>query len=328
MVGAASSPLGMEDRRSLHRSFGLFIFAALALSGVTVRSAESAPHPPVRVLFLGNSFLFGSGSPARFFRPASVTDLNGAGVGGVPALFKAFTLDAGLAFDVSVETASGQGFDYHLAKKANLISRPWDMVVMLSYSLLDQSKPGDPGLMIRSAKALGELFARHNPKVDLRLIATWPRADVVYPEGGAWHGKGVERMARDIRSAYDQAAAATPQVSGVIPVGEAWLRAMKSGFADDNPYDGIAYGRVSLWTHDHYHASTHGYYLEALVIFGHVTNRDPRSLGNDESAAFEFGMSPEQAAALQRIAAEELLAAGVRLDPFKSLAKPTKRRIE
>lgn len=315
-------------RRSFVRvRFALFTTLA-ALSAPAPASAAAEGAPPARVLFLGNSFLFGSGSPVRFFRPATVTDLNGAGVGGVPALFKAFAADAGLVFDVNVETASGQDFDFHLARKADLIAQRWDVVVMQSHSLLDRENPGKPDLMIRSARALGELFARHNPRVDLRLIATWPRADVVYPAGGAWHGKGVEAMARDLRTAYDQAAAATPQVRGVIPVGQAWLRAFRDGFADPNPYDGIAFGQVSLWTHDHYHASTHGYYLEALVIFGQVTNRDPRSLGKDERAAFELGMSPDQAAALQRIAAEELLAGGTKLEAFASKAPPLNRRIE
>ena len=303
----------------------LALFFSLLLAPAGLLGADAAP---VRVLFLGNSFLFGSGSPVRFFRPDTVNDLNRAGVGGVPALFKSFTGDAGFAYEVSVETASGQGFDFHLEKKASLIGRPWDVVVMQSHSVLNQAKPGDPELLIRSARALGEMFAGHNPRVDVRLIATWPRADLVYLENGAWHGKGLEGMARDVRAAYDRAAAATPQVRGVIPVGESWLRAIRAGFADGNPYDGVAFGQVSLWTHDHYHASTHGYYLEALMVFGHVTNRDPRSLGGDEAAAFELGMSKEQAEALQRIAAEELAAAGVRLEPFKTKAAPLIRRIE
>ena len=33
---------------------------------------------------------------------------------------------------------------------------------------------------------------------------------------------------------------------------------MQTGVADPNPYDGIEAGKVNLWTHDHYHASTHG----------------------------------------------------------------------
>lgn len=301
---------------------------ALLLVLLAAPFAAAAESKPVRTLFVGNSFLFGSGSSSRFFRPGTVTDLNQANLGGVPALFKAFTQAAGLNYDVSLETASGQGFDYHLEKKAQLIGQRWDLVVMLSFSLLDQNKPGDPALMIRSSRGLGELFARFNPEVDVRLIATWPRADMVYPEKGAWHGKGIEGMTRDLRVAYDQAAAATPQVRGVIPVGESWLRAIRAGFADGNPYDGIAFGQVSLWTHDHYHASNYGYYLEALMVFGHVTRMDPRSLGENEGVAFELGMAQEQAGALQKIAAEQLEADGVTLRPFKSLAPTPKRRIE
>ncbi|MEA3151753.1 MAG: hypothetical protein QOD56_2692, partial [Gammaproteobacteria bacterium] len=40
------------------------------------------------ILFIGNSFTFAYGSPVRYYRPDSVTDLNRAGQGGVPALFK------------------------------------------------------------------------------------------------------------------------------------------------------------------------------------------------------------------------------------------------
>lgn len=309
--------------------FGRSLLRLLVLSGlVLVSLVGAAESKPVRTLFVGNSFLFGSGSSSRFFRPGTVTDLNRAGVGGVPAMFKAFTEAAGLAYEVNLETASGQGFDYHLAKKADLIGQRWDLVVMQSHSLLDQAKPGDSALLVRSARALGELFARQNPQVDVRLIATWPRADAVYPAKGPWHGKGLDGMARDIRAAYDQAAAATPQVRGVIPLGESWLRAISSGFADGNPYDGIAFGQVSLWTHDYYHASNYGYYLEALMVFGHVTARDPRSLGENDVVAFELGMTPEQGAALQKIAAEQLLAAGLKLEPFASKTPAPKRRIE
>jgi hypothetical protein len=311
--------------KSLSRSLRFpFVLGFLLLASL----AAAAESKPVRVLFLGNSYLFGSGSSSRFFRPNTVTDLNQAKIGGVPALFKSFTQAAGLAYDVHLELASGQGFDYHLAKKSELIGQRWDLVVMQSFSLLDQAKPGDPALMIRSAKALGELFARFNSQVDIRLIATWPRADAVYPEAGHWHGKGIEGMARDVRAAYDQAAAVTPQVRGVIPVGESWLRAISTGFADGNPYDGIAFGQVSLWTHDYHHASNYGYYLEALMIFGHVTGLDPRSLGENDAAAFELGMAQEQAGALQKVAAEQLLAAGTKLAPFKSLTPAPKRRVE
>jgi hypothetical protein len=57
---------------------------------------------------------------------------------------------------------------------------------------------------------------------------------------------------------------------------------------------------------DNYHASTYGYYLEALVIFGSVTGRDPRALGGQEVAATQLGIASADAAALQELAGESL----------------------
>jgi hypothetical protein len=136
-------------------------------------------------------------------------------------------------------------------------------------------------------------------------MATWSRADQTYPEKGAWAGQPIEAMARDVRAAYDKAAAAA-SVKAVIPVGEAFTRAIQTGVADPNPYDGVGFGKVNLWTFDHYHASTHGYYLEALVIFGSLTGRDPRSLGESECSAYELGVSRAEARALQQVAFDEL----------------------
>ena len=179
--------------------------------------AAKASQPMGSVLFIGNSFLFGSGSPLRYYRAATVTDLNGTGFGGVPALFKSFTAQAGLDFTVSQETVSGQGLDHHIAEKAGVIGRPWDRVVMLGYSLLNRNKPGDPALLIQSAKQVAELLHSKNPQVDIRLIATWARADAVYPPTGHWHGKSVEQMTRDVRAAYDQAAASLRAERALVP---------------------------------------------------------------------------------------------------------------
>jgi hypothetical protein len=85
---------------------------------------------------------------------------------------------------------------------------------------------------------------------------------------------------------------------------------MQTGVADPNPYDGVEAGKLDLWTYDHYHGSTYGYYLEALVIFGALTGRDPRSLGDIECSAYELGLSREQAGALQQVAFDELAKGG------------------
>jgi hypothetical protein len=258
------------------------------------------------VLFIGNSFLYGYGSAVRFYRADTVTDLNNEGIGGVPALFKSFTQQAALDYDVSLETRGGSGLDFHLSEKLGVIGRQgWDKVVMHGYSTLDADKPRDPAKLIATAGQMADFLRTRNPGVELYLMATWSRADQTYPDKGAWAGKPIEQMGRDVRAAYDKAAAAA-NAKAVIPVGEAFNRAMQTGAADPNPYDGIDAGKIDLWANDHYHASTHGYYLEALVIFGTVTGRDPRSLGDNECSAYELGLSSAEVKSLQQIAFEQL----------------------
>ena len=245
------------------------------------------------ILFVGNSFTFGAESPpVQRYRPETVTDLNHEGIGGVPALFKCFTREAGLAYDVSLETASGMNLDFHHEQKAALIAGAWDHVVLQGYSTLDADAPGDAGKIIDYSARLAQLFHAANPQVDVRLVATWSRADQTYLASGHWFGKPIEAMALDVRAAYDQAAERSSIIRAVIPVGQAWNRAIAEGIAARNPYQGVAPGQISLWAADGYHASVYGYYLEALVIFGSVTGHDPRSLGRAEEAAAQLGISP------------------------------------
>ena len=282
--------------------------SALAASVLLVSSFTSAAGG-TSLLFIGNSFLFGSGSAVRFYRADTVTDLNHEGIGGVPALFKSFSQQAGLDYDVSLETRGGAGLDFHLANKLGVLDKSWDKVVMHGFSLLDADKPRDPAKLVTTSKQMADVLRARNPKVDLYLMATWSRADEIYPAKGAWAGQPIEAMARDVRAAYDKAAAAAA-VKTVIPVGEAWTRAIQTGVADPNPYDGIEAGKLNLWTYDNYHASTYGYYLEALVIFGSVTGRDPRTLGQNECSAFELGLSRTEAKTLQQVAFDQLAASG------------------
>jgi hypothetical protein len=283
------------------------LFYAAALVALVVAPAEART-----ILFIGNSFTFGANSAAHYYKSETVTDLNGPGangktVGGVPAMFKAFTQQAGLDYTVSVETVGGKGLDFHYAEKRALIDKPWDVVVMHGYSTLDQASPGNPALLIQSAKQMTGMLRARNARAEIWLDATWSRADQTYPEGKPWHGKPIQQMGKDIAAAYDQAAKVAP-ATGVVPVGLAWNRAIDTGFADDNPYDGIAAGKIDLWSYDHYHASAFGYYLEALLVFGKVTGKDPLSLGDKESVAEDMGFSARETHALQQIAHDQLAA--------------------
>jgi hypothetical protein len=292
----------MLSYRINHKVFAASAAFVFLLTGFATRASD--------ILFIGHSFVYGYGSPVQFYRPETITDLNHDGYGGVPAVFKAFTQQAGLDFNVTMEASSGKNFDWHYQNRTNDIGKPWDYVVMAGYSTLDQNKPGDPALIIKYARLLAELLHEKNARVDIRLMATWSRADQTYPRDGHWSGKTIDAMEKDIRAAYNQAASGCPFIKGVIPVGETWNHAMEVGFADPNPYDGIAHGQVDLWTFDDYHGSTYGYYLEALTDFGAITELDPRSLGKNERAAIELGISTDQTSKMQQIAYEQLLADG------------------
>jgi hypothetical protein len=265
-------------------------------------AAAVAAQPPRSILFIGNSFTFGADSDAMTYRKDSVTDLNGDGMGGVPALFKRFADEAGLRYEVSLETAAGQTLAWHLANKRSAIDRRWDAAVFQQYSTLDPDTPGDVTSTIPAARDLAALLRQRNPRADISLVATWTRPDLTYPKGKRWSGQPIERMALDLRKADNQVRAAVPSISRVVPVGEAFSCAIAQGVADPNPYDGLTPGKIDLWASDHYHASNEGYYLEALTIFTAVTHSDPRKLGRRELAARDLKIRPAVAVRLQAIA--------------------------
>jgi hypothetical protein len=280
------------------------LFAALALAALVCAGTAEAGQ---RILFVGNSFTFGATSAVRHYRASSVHDLNDGNTGGVPALFRQMSLEAGLDYDVSLETIGGADLGRHWRDKRALIDQPWDAVVLQSFSTLDAADPGNPTRLVASARQIAEALQARNANVALYLTATWARADLVYDKASPWNGEPLEKMASDIRNGYDEARAALGRAS-VLPVGEAWQNAIAEQVADGNPYDGIEFNKVDLWGWDHYHASTYGYYLEALIAFGAITGRDPRELGPHETCADDLGISPDQAVALQRVAADTLAA--------------------
>jgi hypothetical protein len=215
------APMNPRAKRDFEKS--LVIHRSLCiLKGAAITLCLLASHAFAgSILFVGNSFTFAWGSPARFYKADTVTDLNGQGTGGVPALFKSFTTQAGLSYDVYLETQPGSGIDWHVENKLGVIGqRQWDTVVLQGYSTLDSKKPGDPTVLINSARQMAEFLASKNPAVDVRLMATWSRADQTYEPWGTWYGKPIDAMAKDVRAGYDKAAASTQLIHGVVPVGD------------------------------------------------------------------------------------------------------------
>ena len=144
-----------------------------ALLALTVSSA-----PAATILFIGNSFTFADRSPVHFFHSERVTDLNHEGIGGMPALFKSFTLEAAVPYDVSLETSPGKNLDWHFKNKADVIGKPWDIVVMHGFSTLDAAKPGDPGVLIDYTKQVAALLHEKNPSVETHVDLDTGRPDL------------------------------------------------------------------------------------------------------------------------------------------------------
>ena len=144
---STTRPIAIATAARATALLGAVLAATLAAAIPGAASAQRAQTTtpvqlPRTILFIGNSFTQGAHSPLRNWHADRVTDLNGAGYGGVPALFKSFTQQAGLDYEVALETRGGTGLDFHLAEKLGVVTaKPWDTVVMHGFSLLDQQKP-------------------------------------------------------------------------------------------------------------------------------------------------------------------------------------------
>jgi hypothetical protein len=135
------------------------VLASLALSA-QLASANTS------ILFVGNSYTFGRVDPVMSYNAANVHDLtagfqaaNAAGTnpwephpwGGVPGVFKQFTVEAGLDYDVSISArnaASLRGQFLNTANadwdlRGNVASKKWDTVVLQEQS--DAALPAGRG---------------------------------------------------------------------------------------------------------------------------------------------------------------------------------------
>lgn len=100
----------------------------------------------------------------------------------------------------------------------------------------------------------------------------------------------------------------TSGIKGIIPVGQAFLRAVTDGVATRDMYalDALTDGLMDLWFNDGTHASVLGSYLSALTLFGSITGLDPAMFSGAEIAARELGISAREALLLQRVASDQL----------------------
>jgi hypothetical protein len=371
--------------------------AALAAALVCTSVCTAAHADPIKILFVGNSYTFGRVDPVMSYNAANVHDLtapfqaiNSAGTnsfephpwGGVPGIFKKFTDEAGLNYDVSISarnaaTLRGQFLDTANSDwklRENVASQKFDAVVLQEQSdaVLPNGKGKNANLAQFDAYAgqferfihngaaqtyketnlYGSLAAcmatglsagscgtnrviaanpNANPNAKVYLTETWARPDMVYahkntvddpnsPTGSPIVDDGSQAtlfynslagMTADLHAGFAAEAVNDPNFAGVLPVGDAFQYAFDhglvqtSGFYDANgvfvPSD--PNGPMDLWFDDYLHASKYGSYLDALVQFGEITGLNPMSLGANELAALDLGISANDVLILERVAA-------------------------
>ncbi len=332
---------------------------------------------PFTALTGTNSYPVGTINPAtgtEFDSYSPHTQTNGWG--GVAGIFKQFTVQAGLNYDVALSTRNAATLRGHMLNtgnanwdmRGNIASQSWNKVVMQEQSdepLAPKTVNGvalgsNPGSFqayvnvmenfIHKGDAVSyrdsQLFpggnntlrnlpanANKNAAADLYLFQTWARPNLINAPGATTIDprtgnatydptkpvpsfySNLESMTEELRASYALAAAladddGTKGITGIAPVGQAFLRAVQQGIATRDMYgsDALTDGLIDLWFNDGTHASKWGSYLAALTLFGTLTGLDPLSLGMDEIAARDLGISREEAFLLQSIASAELAA--------------------
>jgi hypothetical protein len=195
------------------------------------------------------------------------------------------------------------------------------------------------GLSSGSCGTTRSIAANTNASADTKvyLTQTWARPDMVFAHkittadtttsdgrpivdtsaaGGqaTLYYSTLAGMTADLHASFFNLASSNPSFAGVIAVGDAFQLAVDEGLVKTGGfYDAAgvyipnqAGDPMNLWWDDYLHASKYGSYLDALVQFGTITGLDPQSLGYNEIAASELGISGSDAYTLQRVAAQTL----------------------
>jgi hypothetical protein len=194
------------------------------------------------------------------------------------------------------------------------------------------------GLSAGSCNTVRNIAANPNASASTNvfLTETWARPDMVFPHlntvpdpntpdgapivdtSGNPNGTAatlyystLAGMTADLHTDFYNKATTNPNFAGVIPVGDAFQLAVNQNLVQTGGFYNASGTYtpqlpMDLWWEDYLHASKYGSYLDALVQFGIITGLDPQTLGANEIAARDLGISSLDARTLQHIAAAEL----------------------
>jgi hypothetical protein len=253
-------------------------FAALAIAGIavgwyaferpTLRDpadvAADRGKPPLRVLFVGNSYTF---------------------VNHAPSLVRSLATAAGerLRFEAVEECPGGSHLRDHWSSGRDpplLLAGHFDWMVLQEQGQIPSFAPAQRERdMYPYVEQLQATAARMATKT--LLFGTWARRD-----GDPSNVPGDTYEAMQARADEGYAIIARRLSLPVAPVGLAWRKALATG------------GLPTLWAEDGTHPSVAGSYLAACVLYQRFYGHD--AVGN----RFEAGLGAETAGVLQRVAAE------------------------
>jgi hypothetical protein len=230
---------------------------AYALAGRIPACALVPAEQCTRVLFIGNSY-------------TSVNDL--------PGTFARLAASGGHHVETAMIAPGGAFLSDELANPdvgAAIAATRWTAVVLQEQS----ERPANPSevasAFVPAVSELATMAVRDGARP--LLLETWAHRD-------GWSDLGLDYTA--MQAAIDQAYAKASRQTGsaVIPVGEAWQRALAAGLP------------TPLWQADGSHPSAAGTYLAACMAYETVFGQSPVGLGDHE------GLPDDVAGQLQRIA--------------------------
>ncbi len=226
-------------RRGLLLYLAVWLVVPLGVCAAGEGKGEAVEHP-LRVLFIGNSYIY---------------------TNNLPQLFVSLARSGGHTVRVMRSAQPGWRLEQHVRSRetVSVIERhAWDYVILQEQSVIPVLLRDRRWRMYPAVRALHERIRRRGAKTI--LFMTWGRRDglakIGYPSYAA--------MQNAVRDGYMRIADELGVM--VAPVGEAWRKAVQR-----NP-------RVPLWGGDGSHPSRTGSYLAGCVFYAVIFQESPEGL--------------------------------------------------
>lgn len=223
------------------KRLALLMLCLVLVAGIILPGCASpcSGGPALRVLFIGNSYLF---------------------TNNLPALFEKLACSGGHKVITAMAASGGWTLADHFQSKDTIKliqSQPWDVVVLQEQSEIPSIEYDRVNWMYPAVRSLVNVISDHGSEPVLFL--TWAHRDGLTDSGM----KDYAQMQSQLNAGYEGIAGQLH--IRVVPAGKAWQAALK-----DNPPD--------LWNADGSHPSRAGSYLAACTLYAELFQQDPVGL--------------------------------------------------